>query len=120
MRNQHNNGTFLNFTNEGTETIASGSAHAFGPVATPKVGVATGDVLPGETGVLALSGVFQLPKSGEAFVLGQPVYLVDGKAAGTAPAQNPVYLGWAFAPASSADTLALIKLESATPVVAGA
>lgn len=97
--NYQQDGHTLDFLNSGAETILSGESVAAGTL----VGVAHGDISPGEWGVLHTTGVFTLPKAAEAVAVGQKLYLVDGKLsieAGTAEAPNSL-AGTAWADAAA-------------------
>lgn len=68
MKNHINSGGDVSYTNGGGTTIASGT-----PVVTGHtIGVAVADIPAGETGTLAISGRFTLPKvSAAVFVVGE-------------------------------------------------
>ncbi|MGZ0723536.1 DUF2190 family protein [Kluyvera cryocrescens] len=106
--NYQQDGHTLDFLNAGAAPILSGEPVAAGAL----VGVAHGNISPGEWGVLHMSGVFTMPKAAEVITVGQKLYLVDGKLsieAGTAEAPNAL-VGTAWADAAADVDLVPVRL----------
>ncbi|MEQ6280861.1 DUF2190 family protein [Kluyvera huaxiensis] len=98
-KNYQQDGNTLDFQNIGATDIHSGDAVLSGAL----VGVAHDDIPVGLWGVLHTTGVFTLPKAAEAVIVGQKLYLVDGKLSievGTAEAPNSL-AGTAWADAAA-------------------
>lgn len=63
-------GHVITYTNSGTTTIAAGSVIDLGAL----LAVAIVDILAGESGAVAISGVHSLPAATGAWALGDPLY----------------------------------------------
>ena len=75
-----------------------------------RIGVAGEDIPQGETGHLHVVGVFEMPKATGAVTMGAALYYnaTDGNITTTSTSNVPV--GYAAAPADSADETVLVKL----------
>jgi len=110
MKNFVQNGDYLDFT--AAATITSGQLVQVGDLH----GVAMTDVANGARGVLALKGVYTLPKltaaSGDATTAGGPVYFSAGSVSGAVgdPARKKV--GVALAVAAQAATTVQVLLQN--------
>lgn len=69
--NYHSDGGTVDYTNGGSETIASGAPLAIGGL----LAVALVDIAPGATGAAAIDGVWHLPKASGAVSQGAAVDL---------------------------------------------
>ncbi len=106
-------GETLDYTNTGTETIEANTIIVFGA----HIGIAGTHILPGETGALHVTGVFEIPKTEkQALEMGTVVYF-DGSgvtaAENNGAAENPaVYplAGYIVQAAAADDAVALVKL----------
>ncbi|WP_162287010.1 capsid cement protein [Pantoea stewartii] len=112
--NYQQDGTTLDYLNEGEETILAGDPVAVGDV----VGVAHDHIASGNWGVLHMTGVFLLPKAAEEIRAGQTLYLADGKLTGSAQTADgegetgtadPV-AGKSWASAGAADEFVPVRL----------
>ncbi|MEB8638652.1 DUF2190 family protein [Cronobacter muytjensii] len=113
-KNYVQDGTTIEWVNSTGKAVASGAPVQVGNI----VGVAHADIAPGETGVLHMSGVFQLPKNApDAWVAGTKVYLIPATGlitiadddGATTPAAYPL-AGSAWSGVSSGDALCLVRL----------
>jgi len=76
MKNFIQNGTRLQYVYEGTPTLLAGTPMIVGGIA----GVVANDTATGELLVLAVEGVFEIPKTtGKTFTLGHSVFLKAGE-----------------------------------------
>ncbi|MEH6575786.1 MAG: capsid cement protein [Amphritea sp.] len=76
------------------------------------VGVAVDDIKTGETGIVTLCGVFELPKkAATAFTQGQRLFWDGAEVTDVATAND--FMGWAAAVAASADATAAVLLGAA-------
>jgi len=76
------------------------------------VGVATHDIAANTLGALAVTGVFQFPKSDqEALTAGAKVYWDASNTQVTATADSNKYVGKVVKAAAQADTTVLVRLE---------
>lgn len=110
MKNYVAAGDTLEFT--ASADIASGQGVVLGSI----FGVATGAVANGATGVLKLSGVFDLPKVGsQAWTVGQPVYWDAGNGHATTTASTHKRIGIAAAAVAggAGDTVGRVRLNGA-------
>lgn len=106
-------GENLDYTNTGTETIEANTIIVFGT----HIGIAGTHILPGETGALHVTGVFEIPKTEkQALEMGTVVYF-DGSGVTAAKndgaAEHPdMYplAGYIVQAAAADDTVALVKL----------
>ncbi len=106
-------GETLDYTNTSTETIEANTVIVFGT----HIGIAGTHILPGETGVLHVTGVFEIPKAEkQALEMGINVYF-DGSGVTAAKndgaAENPVaypLAGYTVQAAAADDMVALVKL----------
>lgn len=121
-------GEALDYRNETDTLIPAGTVLVIGS----RVGVAGGDILPGEIGSVHMTGVYKIVKSGtSAIAMGAPLYfdgsgMTDTAASAAAaseagengesgttpasPAAVSVEAGYAAAPAAAADGTVLVKL----------
>ncbi len=113
-------GETLDYVNNGTETIESGSIIVLGS----RLGVAGEDIAPGTKGSLHVEGIFEMQKGSGEIAAGDEVYyagtdgLVTAVAAG-APAEEPedvqavtIKAGFAAEKAASSDTTVLVKINA--------
>lgn len=71
MKNFLSQGNTLQWTNDTGSDVASGDGVVVGTI----FGVAAGDIANGETGILNLVGVYELPKTGtQAWTVGAAIY----------------------------------------------
>lgn len=115
MLNSICEGDSLNYLNETGATILSGSPVLVGAT----LGVAFGDIADDAEGVLAIKGVYELPKATGAIGQGALVYWdADGNpvagasqtGALTTTANGNTLAGRAYAAAGSSDATVLLKL----------
>jgi predicted RecA/RadA family phage recombinase len=109
MKNFVQNGDFIDFT--AAATITSGQLVAVGSL----VGVSMTDVASGQKGVLALKGVYDLPKStaaSSAIAAGAPVYRIGASSLVTAVSSGNTLCGYAVDGNANTDgaTVARVKL----------
>lgn len=77
------------------------------------VGVAMDDIANGDTGAVAISGVFEVPKNNtQAFAQGALIYW-DGSQATTTSTAN-TFMGYAADASATADTVGNVLLAAAT------
>lgn len=99
-------GETLDYTNTGTAVIEANTVITFGG----RTGVAGTDILPGETGSLHVTGVFEMPKTAEGAVsMGADVYF-DGDGITDTKGDGTVLAGYAAQAAAAGDTVILVKL----------
>lgn len=99
-------GETLDYTNTGTAVIEANTVITFGG----RTGVAGTDILPGETGSLHVTGVFEMPKTAEGAVsMGTDVYF-DGDGITDTKGDGTVLAGYAAQAAAAGDTVILVKL----------
>ncbi len=99
-------GETLGYTNTGTAVIEANTVITFGG----RTGVAGTDILPGETGSLHVTGVFEMPKTAEGAVsMGTDVYF-DGDGITDTKGDGTVLAGYAAQAAAAGDTVILVKL----------
>lgn len=99
-------GETLDYTNTGTAVIEANTVITFGG----RTGVAGTDILPGETGSLHVTGVFEMPKTAEGAVsMGTDVYF-DGNGITDTKGDGTVLAGYAAQAAAAGDTVILVKL----------
>lgn len=97
-------GESLDYTNATEETVPDGAVVTIGG----RIGVTGCPILPGQTGSLHVTGVFEIAKSGSAAVeMGQAVYF-DGD--GITDTAGEVAAGYAAAPADANAETILVKL----------
>ncbi len=116
-------GESLDYTNAGDTKIAANTVLLYGS----RLAIAGGDIAPGETGSIHVSGVFELPKdyadSGKAITAGQEVYWDSDnsciKAAvaqvvtqGAVTTEASAVHGFAVAAAATAATTVLVKINA--------
>jgi predicted RecA/RadA family phage recombinase len=110
MKNYVQDGKYLDFTAaadvDSGELVQVGSLH----------GVSVTDVANGAKGVLALEGVFTLPKltgaAGDATTAGGPVYFSSGSVSGTDSSGTRKKVGYALAVAAQAVTTVQVRLAN--------
>ena len=90
--------------------LASGQGVEIGSI----FGVAATNAQPGDTVAIAVVGVFELPKAGNAFAVGDAVYwdATAGNVTSASAAPN-VRIGVTVSSAAAADTVADIRLSGA-------
>ncbi len=105
-------GEALDYTNGTDVEIPAGAVVTIGD----RIGVAAGPIAPGGIGVLHMSGVFEIAKTGSAAIeMGKAVYF-DGTgvtseaAAAKSGEAKPVPAGYAAAPAAADAATVLVKL----------
>ncbi len=120
-------GEAIDYINGTTETIEANTIIIFGS----RIGVAGTDILPGETGSLHVTGVFEFPKTSEAgeIVAGSEVYYsesdggivtspdttdvsADGKDEETTIAVKNIKAGFAVSGAASGSSTILVKINA--------
>jgi predicted RecA/RadA family phage recombinase len=110
MKSYVQDGKYIEFT--AGATITSGQLVQVGDLH----GVAVTDVANGATGILALEGVFTLPKltaaSGDATTAGGPVYFSSGSVSGTDSSGARKKVGYALAVAAQAATTVRVLLDN--------
>ncbi|MCQ4895544.1 DUF2190 family protein [Anaerotruncus sp. DFI.9.16] len=102
-------GENINYKNDGSEKIAYGDV----VVISDRIGVASVDISAGETGVISLEGVYEMPaEASAAFEVGQTVYwdTTNKRLTATKPASGAIIAGVAIEPKATAASLALVKL----------
>ena len=104
-------GEALDYINTGTAVIEANTVITFGG----HIGIAGTDILPGETGSLHVTGVFEMPKTADRAVgMGTDVYfdgdgITDAKNDGqTTPTAYPL-AGYAAQAAAAGDAVILVK-----------
>ncbi|EES3796568.1 TPA: DUF2190 family protein [Escherichia coli] len=98
-KNYIEDGKTLDWTNTGANAVNSGDAVGVGAV----VGIAHDNIAASATGVLHMSGVFELPKtSTDSWAQGVKLYLASGKLTTTSSSNPLVGVAWAAAAAGSA------------------
>ena len=92
-------GESMDYTNATTSTIKAGEALLVGH----RIGIAGGDINPGEVGSLIVKGVFKIPKMNDstACAQGEPVYWDTDTAKVTSVAGELICVGSSFAPAAA-------------------
>ncbi|MGU9777971.1 capsid cement protein [Salmonella enterica] len=104
-KNYIEDGKTLDWQNTGAEAVNGGDPVAVGVV----VGIAHDDIAVSATGVLHMTGVFDLPKtSTDTWAQGVKLYLASGKLTATA-GSNPV-AGIAWGAAAAGSTIAAVRL----------
>lgn len=99
-------GKAIEYTNASEETIRYGDVVAL----TNCIGVASADIAPGETGVIELSGVYEMPAdTSAAFTQGQKLYW-DASGKKVTATEGDVAAGIAVEAKEEACALALVKL----------
>jgi predicted RecA/RadA family phage recombinase len=107
--NYFGTGDDVSYTNSGSTTIASGDAVAL----TGCIGVAMADIAAGAVGTLKTRGVFLITKTaGEAWTLGQQLYLIAATGVLTTTAGSNIAAGKAWAAAESADTTGYCSINA--------
>jgi len=101
------NGEVLQYTLSSGSTIPAGSILGVGGFA----GIATVDIAEGETGSVAVAGVWKLPKAAVSITQGATVYF-DGDGNITTSASGTTQAGKAFEAAASDDDYAYVKLNA--------
>lgn len=97
----------MTWTTTAPYALASGDGCLVGS----RFGVAKGSAASGATVVLELSGVFTLTKTtGQAWTAGAKIYWDNTNRRCTTTATGNTLIGWAAAPAASADTTGLVGL----------
>jgi hypothetical protein len=101
-----NKGETINYINNSSNTIKSGSIVKLG---TSRIGIAGADISPNELGNIHVTGVFEMDKkASEAISLGSTVYYTDDGITTTAGSNIPA--GWVVAEAKSDDKTVVVKL----------
>lgn len=90
----------IDYTNAGSTTIDAGTIVPL----TNFCGVAIRDIPVGETGALALTGIYESPCESSTIALGGKVYIKDGTVTGTATSADAT-VGCAVAAISSGTTV---------------
>ncbi len=99
-------GKAIEYTNAGEETIRYGDVVAL----TNCIGVAAADIAPGTTGVIEISGVYEMPAdTSAAFTQGQKLYW-DASGKKVTATEGDVTAGIAVEAKEEASDLALVKL----------
>ena len=99
-------GKAIEYTNAGEETIRYGDVVAL----TNCIGVAAADIAPGATGVIEISGVYEMPAdTSAAFTQGQKPYW-DASGKKVTATEGDVTAGIAVEAKEEASDLALVKL----------
>lgn len=99
-------GEALDYINTGTAVIEANTVITFGG----HIGVAGTDILPGETGSLHVTGVFEMPKTASGAVeMGTEVYF-DGNGITDTKGDGTVLAGYAAQAAAADDEAILVKL----------
>ena len=99
-------GEALDYINTGTAVIEANTVITFGG----HIGIAGTDILPGETGSLHVTGVFEMPKTAEGAVgMGADVYF-DGDGITDTKGTGTVLAGYAAQAAAPGDAVILVKL----------
>ncbi len=112
MKNVIQDGNIIDWTNSTGSDVNAGAVVPMGKI----VGVAVTKIANGETGPVAVEGVFELPKktSTDTMAVGDHVHYNSGivKTAGSAGATigKDVVVGYVVAASSSAQSTAKIKL----------
>lgn len=97
-------GEAIDYTNATGETIPANTVVLFGK----HIGVAGGDIAPGETGALHVTGVFEIPKkSGTVLAMGDNIVYAEGT--GIDKATTDV-MGYAVKAAASGDATAVVMI----------
>lgn len=117
MKNKIQDGSVIDYTNGTGSDIASGDVVVIGGGSTAMIGVAMVDIADGETGSVALEGVYEVPKvtaaviaQGEAVIYDVSVSKFDDDQA--TPATGDVSgAATAFAAAGNGATVVQIKLH---------
>lgn len=105
-KNYVQDGNTMDWTNNTQVLVVSGAMVVTGDL----VGVAVADIPVGGEGVLLMTGVFALPKSGAAtFDQGDKVYALADGITGDAGSANPL-AGTAWKAAGATDTTCLVRL----------
>ncbi len=109
MKNKIQDGKVLEYPNATGLTIAGGSLVVFGTLA----GIAVNDIPEGESGSIALYGVFELPKASGAIALGDRLYWDAAAKNMTKTASVNIPVGACAAPApTTAATVQVLLLPS--------
>lgn len=108
MNNQISTGERLQYTNSSGSTITSGSGVLVGI----KLGVAAGDILNTEIGILAMDGVFDLPKlSTDVVAQGVALYWDNTNKRLTVTAAGNTLVGYAHAAAGNGVTTVQCRIN---------
>lgn len=98
-------GESLDYTNSTASKIPANTVIDF----ETRIGVAGTDILPGETGSVHMTGVFEIAKTGSgAIAMGAAVYFDGTGITDTASTNTPA--GYAAKAAGASDTKILVKL----------
>lgn len=110
MKNYIQEGEFIEIT-AGAD-VAAGDLVEFGQLH----GVAVAGIANGEKGIIALEGVFTLPKltaaAGDACTAGGKVYFSAGKVTGTDASGTRLLVGHSLEAANQAATTAVVRLAN--------
>ncbi|MGL5436002.1 MAG: DUF2190 family protein [Lachnospiraceae bacterium] len=98
-------GETLDFANDTTDVIAANTIMPYGT----RLGVIGTDIMPGELGSIAVTGVFEMPKDSAAIEAGVTVYY-DTAASKITATSKPVVAGYAAQAAAAGDDTVLVKL----------
>lgn len=99
-------GEALDYINTGTTVIEANTVITFGG----HIGIAGTDILPGETGSLHVTGVFEISKTASGAVeMGTEVYF-DGNGITDTKGDGTVLAGYAAQAAAADDEAILVKL----------
>ena len=110
-------GSFMDYTNSSGSDIVSGQMVLVGT----RLGIASGDIANGASGVLAMKGVHALPKAAVSITQGAKLYYdADGNRVGgpslagclTTTSTANTLVGYAFAAAGETDTTVDIDLNT--------
>lgn len=106
------NPNFIDYVNGSGSAIVSGQLVQAGDLH----GVAVADIAAGSSGVLALEGIFTVPKltaaAGDATTFGGPVYFSAGSVSGSDSSGTRKKCGHAMAVAAQAATTVSIRLDN--------
>lgn len=106
------NADLIDYDNSSGSAIVSGQLVQVGELH----GIAVADIAVGASGVLALEGIFTVPKltaaAGDATTLGGPVYFSAGSVSGSDSSGTRKKCGHAMAVAAQAATTVSIRLDN--------
>lgn len=100
-------GETLDYKNEGVLTVEANTVIVFGK----HLGIAGTDIMPGETGSIHVTGVFEMPKTASgAIEAGTDVYF-DGSGITDTESDNTVLAGYVVEAAATNSETVLVKLR---------
>lgn len=104
MKNYIQKGDTLEFT--AASDVKSGEMVLVGNI----VGVAVNDVANGATGVVNVTGVYEVPKEADAISKGASLYFKASTKSLTTTAQGNTFAGWAWSDQLAGDGTVLVHL----------